>query len=73
MMSMSGLGLLKARERGEQTARLMVARWLVFVQVWSDLLVAVPLKTCCRAGLVLLHHDVDGLLLITLGYLGLCD
>ena len=49
MMSMSGLGLLKARERGEQKARLLVARWLVFVQVWSDLLVVVPLKTCCRA------------------------
>ena len=49
MMSMSGLGLLKARERGEQKARLQVARWLVFVQVWSDLLVAVPLKICCTA------------------------
>ena len=46
---MSGLGLLKARERGEQKARLVVARWLMFVQVWSDLLVAVPLKTCCTA------------------------
>ena len=49
MMSMSVLGLSKARERGEQKARLQVARWLVFVQVWSDLLVAVPLKTCCTA------------------------
>ena len=42
MMSMSVLGLSKARERGEQKARLQVARWLVLVQVWSDLLVAVP-------------------------------
>ena len=49
MMSMSVLGLSKARERGEQKARLLVARWLVFVQVWSDLLVAVPLKTYCTA------------------------
>ena len=49
MMSMSVLGLSKAREQGEQKARLQVARWLVFVQVWSDLLVAVPLKTCCTA------------------------
>ena len=49
MMSMSGLGLLKARELGEQKARLMVAGWLMFVQVWSDLLVAVPLKICYTA------------------------
>ena len=49
MMSMSGLGLLKARERGEQKARLQVARWLAVVQVWSDQLVVVPLKTCCTA------------------------
>ena len=45
-----GVELSKAkRERGGQKARLMVARWLMFVQVWSDLLVAVPLKTCCTA------------------------
>ena len=49
MMSMSGLGLLKARELGEQKARLVEAGWLKFVQVWSGLLVAVPLRTCCRA------------------------
>ena len=49
MMSMSVLGLSKARERGEQKARLQVARWLAVVQVWSDQLVVVPLKTCCTA------------------------
>ena len=49
MMSMSGLGLSKARELGEQKARLVEAGWLMFVQVWSDLLVAVPLKICCTA------------------------
>ena len=50
MRSMSVVELSRAKkERGEQKARLQVARWLVVVQVWSDLLVAVPLKTCCTA------------------------
>ena len=42
-------GVVEGQGAGEQKARLLVARWLVFVQVWSDLLVAVPLKTCCTA------------------------
>ena len=49
MMSMSVVGLSKAKERGEQKARLQVARWLVVVQVWSDQLVVAPLRTCCIA------------------------
>ena len=42
-------GVVEGQGEGEQKARLQVQRWLVVVQVWSGLLVAVPLKTCCTA------------------------
>ena len=51
MKSMSGLEPLLQKARGleEQMARLVEARWLKSVLVWSGLLVVVPLRTCCRA------------------------
>ena len=42
-------GVVEGQGAGGAEGQLMVARWLMFVQVWSDLLVAVPLKICCTA------------------------
>ena len=49
MKWMSGLEPLVETAKGLEGQAKLVSRWLKSVLVWSDLLVAVPLKICCTA------------------------